>query len=77
MPSCQAFNCTNEKGKCKKRFFLNPDPTKSTVKRRLCKQWINNLKNGKLRFETFIFNSSKVVCKDHFTADSFDRNLVA
>ena len=35
------------------------------------------MKNGKLRFETFIFNNSKVVCEDHFTAHSFDRNLVA
>ena len=61
----------------KRVFFFIPDPTKSTVKRRLCKQWINNLKNGKLRFETFIFNNSKVVCEDHFTAHSFDRNLVA
>ena len=77
MPSCQAFNCTNEKGKCGKSFFVIPNPTTSTEKRRVCKQWINNLKNVKLKFETFIFNSNKVVCEDHFTADSYDRNLVA
>lgn len=76
MPSCQAFNCTNEKGKCTKSFFVMPDPSKSADKKKLCKQWISNLKNGKLQIENFKFSSSKVVCEDHFTSDSFERNLV-
>jgi len=35
MPSCQAFNCTNEKGKCSKSFFIIPDPEKSAEKKKL------------------------------------------
>ena len=27
MPSCQAFNCTNEKGKCEENVFAITDPT--------------------------------------------------
>ena len=27
MPSCQAFNCTNEKGKCEENDFVITDPT--------------------------------------------------
>lgn len=45
-------------------------------KKKLCKLWITNLKNGKLQIETFKYSSSKVVCEDHFTSDSFERNVV-
>ena len=77
MPSCQAFNCTNESGRCKKSFFQIPNPDKNAESRRMCKIWINNLKNGKLSLETFKASRNKVVCEDHFTPDCFERNLVA
>ncbi|KAK3101357.1 hypothetical protein FSP39_002994 [Pinctada imbricata] len=77
MPSCQALNCTNERGKCQKSFFRIPNPNKNAEQKRLCKQWITNLKNGKLSFDTFKYGDSKIVCEDHFTADCFERNVVA
>jgi hypothetical protein len=72
MPQCQAINCNNKTGKAKKSFFQIPDPLKSAEHKRLCKKWIDNLKNGKLRLETFKANKSTVVCEDHFTNDCFD-----
>ena len=77
MPSCQAFNCTNERGKCQKSFFRIPNPNKDAETKRLCKQWITNLKNGKLSIDTFKAGDAKIVCEDHFTAECFDRNAVA
>ena len=77
MPSCQAFNCTNERGKCQKSFFRIPNPNKDAESKRLCKQWITNLKNGKLSIDTFKAGDAKIVCEDHFTAECFDRNAVA
>lgn len=31
----------------------------------------------KLCFETYVFNTKKLVCEDHFTPDCFERNHVA
>ena len=72
MPQCQAINCNNKTGKAKKSFFQIPDPQKSAEHKRLCKKWIDSLKNGKLRLETFKANKSTVVCEEHFTDDCFD-----
>lgn len=72
MPQCQAIFCTNRSGNCKKSFFQFPDPEKGTDERRLCKKWIENLKNGKLQIETFRAHRGLVVCEDHFSQDSFD-----
>lgn len=77
MPSCQAINCTNTRGRCGKSFFEIPDPTKSSEKRKLCKLWIHHLRNDKLRFETFVWNKNKIVCEDHFEEDAFEKNLIA
>lgn len=77
MPACQAFNCTNKQGECSKSFFVIPNPAKDAASKRRCKQWITNLKNGKLCFETYVYNTKKLVCEDHFTPDCFERNLVA
>ncbi|XP_061181311.1 uncharacterized protein LOC133189909 [Saccostrea echinata] len=77
MPACQALNCKNEKGKCTKSFFTIPNPKKNAESKKRCRLWINNLKNGKLCFKTFVYSSSKVVCEDHFTLESFVRNPVA
>lgn len=77
MPACQAFNCTNKQGECSKSFFVIPNPAKDAASKRRCKQWITNLKNGKLCFETYVYNTKKLVCEDHFTLDCFERNLVA
>lgn len=54
-----------------------PNPAKDAASKRRCKQWITNLKNGKLCFETYVFNTKKLVCEDHFTPDCFERNHVA
>ena len=72
MPSCQAINCTNTRGKCQKSFFEIPDPLKSTEKRRLCKKWIDHLRNDKLNIETFVWSKSRVVCDDHFEENCFE-----
>ena len=77
MPSCQAINCTNTRGKCAKSFFEIPDPTKSKEKRKLCKLWIDHLRNDKLKLETFVYNRNKVVCEDHFEPHYFERNEIA
>ena len=77
MPSCQAINCTNERGKCAKSFFEIPDPRKSTEKRKLCKLWIDHLRNDKLNIETFEWSKSRVVCQDHFTENCVERNTIA
>ena len=72
MPSCQAINCGNVKGQVKgKSFFQIPDPTKSKAHKALCKKWLDNLRNPKLKINTFKFSASKVVCEDHFPKDSF------
>ncbi|CAG2223256.1 unnamed protein product [Mytilus edulis] len=77
MPSCQAINCTNTKGRCDKSFFEIPDPKKSAEKRKQCKLWIDHLRNDKLNMETFQWSKSRVVCQDHFEQNCFDRNLMA
>lgn len=48
-----------------------PNPTKDAASKRRCKQWITNLKNGMLCFETYVYNTRKLVCEDHFTRDYF------
>lgn len=55
-----------------KVFFEIPDPRKSTEKRKLCKLWINHLRNDKLNIETFQWSKSRVVCQDHFTENCFE-----
>lgn len=72
MPSCQAINCTNTRGKCDKSFFEIPDPSKSAEKRRLCKLWIDHLRNDKLHIETFVWSKSRIVCQDHFEDSCFE-----
>lgn len=54
-----------------------PNPAKDAASKRRCKQWITNLKNGKLCFETYVYNTRKLVCEDHLTPDCFERNHVA
>ena len=65
MPQCQAIHCTNRQGNGKKSFFRFPKPEKGIKERKLCKKWIDNLKNGKLRIETFRDYKHMVVCEDH------------
>uniref|UniRef100_A0A8W8LPB4 THAP-type domain-containing protein n=1 Tax=Magallana gigas TaxID=29159 RepID=A0A8W8LPB4_MAGGI len=77
MPACQALNCRNKQGQCKKSFFVIPNPAKDDASKQRCKQWLTNLRNRKLRFENYVFNARKLVCEDHFTPDCFDRNPVA
>ena len=77
MPSCQSINCTNTRGKCAKSFFEIPDPTKSKEKRKLCKLWIDHLRNDKLKLETFVYNRNKLVCEDHFELHYFERKEIA
>lgn len=48
-----------------------PNPTKDAASKRRCKQWITNLKNGMFCFETYVYNTRKLVCEDHFTRDYF------
>ena len=71
MPQCKAINCKNKHQKGGKSFFLIPDPKKSEANRSLCKKWIDLLRNDKLNINTFVSNSSRVVCEDHFAPDSF------
>lgn len=40
-------------------------------------KWITNLKNGKLSFEIYVYNSRKLVCKEQFTPDYFVKNHAA
>lgn len=77
MPACQAINCSNKQGECKKSFFVIPNPARDDTSKQRCKQWLTNLRNRKLRFENYVFNARKLVCEDHFTPDCFDRNHVA
>ena len=77
MPSCQAINCTNTKGKCSKSFFEIPDPSKSAQKGKLCKLWIHHLRNDKLNIESFVWSKSRVVCEDHFEDSCFHRSTLA
>lgn len=72
MPQCQAIFCQNKTGNCKKSFFQIPDPTKSAEHTKLCRKWLENLKNGKLNIETFKAHRKFVVCEDHFTKECFD-----
>ena len=52
-------------GSVQKVFFEIPDPTKLTEKLKLCKLWIDHLRNDKLKLETFVYNRNKLVCEDH------------
>ena len=71
MPECQAFNCTNIRGKAKTSFHQFPNPQESRAEKARCRRWIENLKNGKLNIDTIGFDPKRVVCGEHFTRDSF------
>lgn len=46
------------KENAKRGLFVIPNPTKDAASKRKCKQWITNLKNGMLCFETYVYNTS-------------------
>ena len=71
MPECQAFNCTNIRGKAKTSFHQFPNPLELRAERARCRRWIDNLKNAKLHIDTIGFDANRVVCGEHFTSDSF------
>ena len=53
-------------------FFQIPDPRKSKFHHKLCKKWLDLLRNDKLCISNFVGNKSCVVCQDHFLQDCFE-----
>ena len=71
MPECQAYGCKNKPDHCKgKSFFKIPDPTKDASVRGVAAKWLHFIGTGH-SVDKFHFGKQKVVCEDHFTADSF------
>ena len=76
MPVCKAHGCVNKAGEGVpkgNRFFQIPNATKFPAKRELTIKWLHNIGTGH-NADRFNFHR-KVVCEDHFTEQSFKKDV--
>ena len=74
MPECQEYGCVNKAGGVSKgkRFFQIPNAMKFPANRSAVK-WLHNIGTGH-NVHRFNFHR-KVICKDHFTEQSFKKDV--